>query len=179
METASSPSLSAMRSATWVISARLHCAGRPTPDRSGRIQMLVTGSPALVIRSSICDRCSQNSMLDLRTMYANGRSLEMGQRVEDRAATTGRVGKLPQHVRFFLRQSRKGVPAPLHEVRVERGLQIPMPDGTRQLADRYSPVGAGPYPTLLVRTPYGRGFPYDYAYGALFAEQGFHVVIAS
>jgi putative CocE/NonD family hydrolase len=98
---------------------------------------------------------------------------------DEQASAVERTGKLPRHVRFFLRHSRKGLPAPLHEVRVERGLQIPMPDGTRQLADRYSPVGGGPYPTLLVRTPYGRGFPYDYVYGALFAEQGFHVVIAS
>jgi uncharacterized protein len=99
--------------------------------------------------------------------------------VDERVASARRTGKLPRHVRFFLRQSRKGLPAPLHQVQVELGLQIPMPDGTRQVADRYSPVGGGVYPTLLVRTPYGRGFPYDFVYGALFAEQGFHVVIAS
>ena len=32
---------------------------------------------------------------------------------------------------------------------------------------------------MLVRTPYGRGFPWDHLFGGLIAEQGFHVVIQS
>jgi putative CocE/NonD family hydrolase len=54
-----------------------------------------------------------------------------------------------------------------------------MPDGTHQVADVYRPVTSEPCPTLLVRTPYGRGFPYDFMYGGLLAEQGFHVVLQS
>jgi putative CocE/NonD family hydrolase len=54
-----------------------------------------------------------------------------------------------------------------------------MPDGTHQIADRYIPQAGEPCPTLLVRTPYGRGFPYDFMYGGLFAEQGFHVLLQS
>jgi uncharacterized protein len=91
----------------------------------------------------------------------------------------GRVTKLPWHVKFFTRQSRKGLPAPRCEVTLERGIRITMPDGTEQVADRYVPQTAEPRPTLLVRTPYGRGFPYDFMYGGLFAEQGYHVLLQS
>lgn len=103
----------------------------------------------------------------------------MHQDVRDRALPAARGGGLPWHVRFFVRQSRKGLPAPRYAVTLERGAQIPMPDGTRQVADVYRPVTGESCPTLLVRIPYGRGFPYDFMYGALFAEQGFHVVLAS
>ncbi|MFZ0001343.1 MAG: CocE/NonD family hydrolase [Trebonia sp.] len=54
-----------------------------------------------------------------------------------------------------------------------------MPDGTYQVADRYIPQVGEPCPTLLVRTPYGRGFPYDFMYGGLFAEQGYCVLLQS
>ena len=32
---------------------------------------------------------------------------------------------------------------------------------------------------MLVRTPYGRSFPWDHLFGGLIAEHGFHVVISS
>jgi uncharacterized protein len=103
----------------------------------------------------------------------------MPQGVKDRALPAVRGGRLPWHVRFFVRHSRRGLPAPRYAVTLERGVLIPMPDGTRQVADVYRPVTRDSCPTLLVRTPYGRGFPYDFMYGGLFAEQGFHVVLAS
>jgi uncharacterized protein len=103
----------------------------------------------------------------------------MPQDVKQQVTPTVSGGRLPWHVRFFARQSRKGLPAPRYAIRLERGLRIPMPDGTHQVADAYRPVTAERCPTLLVRTPYGRGFPYDFMYGALFAEQGFHVVLQS
>jgi putative CocE/NonD family hydrolase len=90
-----------------------------------------------------------------------------------------RTVKLPRLVRFFTRQSRKGLPAPACAVALERGIRIPMPDGTHQLADRYIPQAGEPCPTLLVRTPYGRGFPYDFMYGSLFAEHGYNVLLQS
>jgi len=90
-----------------------------------------------------------------------------------------RAQRLPRHVRFFLWRAKKDMPAPLYDVRVARGIQVPMPDGTRLLADRYIPQADVPGPTLLVRTPYGRGFPYDSLYGAMFARQGFTVVVQS
>jgi uncharacterized protein len=102
----------------------------------------------------------------------------MAHAVKERLATR-RAGPLPWHVRFFTRQSRKGLPAPACAVALEPGIRIPMPDGTHQVADRYIPQTGEPCPTLLVRTPYGRGFPYDFMYGGLFAEQGYHVVLQS
>ena len=35
------------------------------------------------------------------------------------------------------------------------------------------------FPTVLVRTPYGRGSPWSALYGMGFAEQGFHVLLQS
>jgi putative CocE/NonD family hydrolase len=52
-------------------------------------------------------------------------------------------------------------------------------DGVPLLTDHYIPLTDGPCPTLLVRTPYGRGFPWDSVYGAQFAAQGFHVLLQS
>ena len=42
---------------------------------------------------------------------------------------------------------------PTFEVTVEENLMIPMRDGTRLAADIYKPVGAGPSPIILQRTP--------------------------
>jgi putative CocE/NonD family hydrolase len=56
-----------------------------------------------------------------------------------------------------------------------------MPDGVELLADHYFPDCADTrgFPTLLVQSPYGRGFPWSPLYGLAFAEQGFHVLIQS
>jgi putative CocE/NonD family hydrolase len=78
-----------------------------------------------------------------------------------------------------LRLSRRHLPAVRCRVAVERGLTVPAGDGVTLVTDHYVPLADGPAPTLLVRSPYGRGFPWDYIYGALFAGQGFHVVIQS
>jgi uncharacterized protein len=87
--------------------------------------------------------------------------------------------RLPRHVRVMRRLSRRGLPDPVCEVGVERGLLVPAADGNLLVTDHYVPLAGGPWPTLLVRSPYGRGFPYDTLLGALFAGQGFHVVIQS
>ncbi len=68
-------------------------------------------------------------------------------------------------------------------VKVERALPIPMPDGVRLIADHYTPSRPGSYPTILIRSPYGRGerfgaFGFMLAFVAQrFAERGYHVVI--
>jgi len=72
-----------------------------------------------------------------------------------------------------------GLPAARNKVAVERDLQVPMPDGTVLLADHYAPVGSGPFPTILVRSPYGRSGFYGLIAGRLFAERGYHVLIQS
>jgi putative CocE/NonD family hydrolase len=87
-----------------------------------------------------------------------------------------RPGPLPARLRMRLRVAQR---QPLCKVAVERGIEVPADDGVTLLTDHYIPLAPGPHPTLLVRTPDGRGMPWDFQYGALFAEQGFHVVIQS
>ncbi|MER7008805.1 CocE/NonD family hydrolase [Dactylosporangium sp. NPDC000555] len=45
------------------------------------------------------------------------------------------------------------------EVRLESGLEATMRDGTILRADVYRPAGAGPWPVLLARSPYGKQDP--------------------
>ncbi|MET7290122.1 CocE/NonD family hydrolase [Streptomyces sp. NPDC005573] len=73
----------------------------------------------------------------------------------------------------------KGLPGKLYEVGWEPGLVVPAADGSPLVTDHYFPRAAGDFPTLLVRSPYGRGLPWSPQYGLLFAEQGFHVVLQS
>jgi hypothetical protein len=95
------------------------------------------------------------------------------------AAAAAREGPLPRHVRLLVRMARRQLPPPVCGVSVEPGIAVPAGDGITLLTDHYRPLAAGPHPTLLLRTSYGRGFPWDYLYGALLGEQGFHVVIQS
>ncbi len=43
-----------------------------------------------------------------------------------------------------------------NEVKIERNVGVPMPDGVTLLTDVYHPVGVDDAPTVLERTPYGR-----------------------
>src|SRR6476660_2402329 len=70
-------------------------------------------------------------------------------------------------------------PAESRDIVVERDLQVPMHDGAVLLADRYSPRGSGPMPTVLVRSPYGRRGLFGLLYGRLYAERGLQVVVQS
>lgn len=77
------------------------------------------------------------------------------------------------------------LPPPRHAVDVERDIPVPMPDGVRLLTDHFFPKAAGDFPTILIRTPYGRGKELvlwgGYALGELpaqrIAERGYHVVV--
>ena len=70
------------------------------------------------------------------------------------------------------------LPPPTHRYRVRRGVPIPMRDGVELLADHYEPIGK-PVGTLLVRSPYGRGFPLAQLYGTPYAARGHHVILQS
>lgn len=72
---------------------------------------------------------------------------------------------------------------PRHKFTVTRNVEIPMRDGVKLKADHYAPRTSGSFPTILVRSIYGRGpeyglmgltFSYPYA---RFAERGFHVLV--
>ncbi|MCM2416841.1 CocE/NonD family hydrolase [Streptomyces sp. RKAG293] len=78
-----------------------------------------------------------------------------------------------------MRATWRGLPAKRHDVGWEPGLLVPAADGSPLITDHYFPRAEGDFPTLLVRSPYGRGLPWSPMYGMLFAEQGFHVVLQS
>lgn len=70
-----------------------------------------------------------------------------------------------------------------HRVMVEHGLRVPMSDGAALAADHYAPGLPGSYPTILIRSPYGRnerfgGFGWLLTFFAQrFAERGYHVIV--
>lgn len=58
-------------------------------------------------------------------------------------------------------------------------IQVPMRDGIHLVADHYAPTASTPAGTLLVRGPYGRGFPFALVFARLYAARGYHVVLQS
>ena len=64
-------------------------------------------------------------------------------------------------------------------VRLERGVLCKLSDGVALASDHYYPADEGPWPTLLMRQPYGRDIASTvvYAHPVWFARNGFHVVI--
>ena len=64
-------------------------------------------------------------------------------------------------------------------VRLDRSVVCRLAYGTTLVSDHYYPSGAGPWPTLLMRQPYGRDIASTvvYAHPVWFARHGYHVVI--
>ena len=62
---------------------------------------------------------------------------------------------------------------------VRRGVPVPMRDGVVLRADHYRPLTDRPLGTVLVRGPYGRGFPFSFVYAQIYAARGYHVVFQS
>jgi hypothetical protein len=105
----------------------------------------------------------------------------MSSRTPDTATGPARVppaGKPPLSARM-MRATWRRLPAKRHKAGWEPGLVVPAADGSPLITDHYFPRARGDFPTLLVRSPYGRGLPWSPQYGLLFAEQGFHVVLQS
>ena len=71
------------------------------------------------------------------------------------------------------------LPPPIAGVAVDRGLRVPMRDGVELVADHYAPRTGTPAGTLLVRGPYGRGWPYAALFGEVYAARGYHVLLQS
>ncbi|MGX7758288.1 CocE/NonD family hydrolase [Streptomyces angustmyceticus] len=94
-------------------------------------------------------------------------------------ATHHSSAKKPPLLTRALRRTMRGLPPARHDAAHEPGLVVPAADGSPLLTDHYFPLADGDFPTLLIRSPYGRGFPWAPMYGVLFAEQGFHVVLQS
>ncbi|MCQ9180095.1 CocE/NonD family hydrolase [Streptomyces sp. IBSBF 2953] len=70
------------------------------------------------------------------------------------------------------------LPGTRHGYRVERNLPVPARDGAVLVTDHYAPVTSRPKGTVLLRTPYGRGFPHDLE-ARIYADHGYHVVMQS
>lgn len=64
-------------------------------------------------------------------------------------------------------------------VRLARGVECRLSDGTVLVSDHYYPSADGPWPTLFMRQPYGRDIASTvvYAHPVWFARHGYHVVI--
>lgn len=78
---------------------------------------------------------------------------------------------------FFTRLFR--LPTAHYGIRVRRNLRVPTPDGVSLAADHYMPLGgqdAGSFPTILIRTPYGKGLAPRF-HARRFAERGYHVIV--
>ncbi len=76
-----------------------------------------------------------------------------------------------------------GLSDPQYHIGLERGLRVPARDGVPLATDHYFPITRQPQPTILVRSPYGRGahasiFGLYLSIAAhLFAERGYHVLV--
>jgi predicted acyl esterase len=71
------------------------------------------------------------------------------------------------------------LPPPTTDFTVAHGLTMPMRDGVDLVADHYAPRAAAAAGTLLVRCPYGRGFPFSNLFVAVYAARSYHVVVQS
>ncbi|MFB9328088.1 CocE/NonD family hydrolase [Paenibacillus aurantiacus] len=65
------------------------------------------------------------------------------------------------------------------DVIVERDVPVPMRDGVRLYADVYRPAEGGPYPVLLLRTPYNKADAQtmNYAHPQWYARHGYVVIV--
>jgi uncharacterized protein len=66
---------------------------------------------------------------------------------------------------------------PRHRVRARLGLPVPMRDGIRLATDVYLPDAPGPFPVILIRTPYSTNTDPNVQDGVFFAQRGYAVVI--
>lgn len=65
---------------------------------------------------------------------------------------------------------------PQTQIRVDRNVSVVMRDGTKLSADVYYPAGLGPFPAILVRTPYNKATPLQ-PYQTFFPLHGYAVVL--
>jgi putative CocE/NonD family hydrolase len=72
-----------------------------------------------------------------------------------------------------------GLPRARDDYVVDLAIPTALDDGTVLVADHYRPAGTAQNGTILVRTPYGRGFPGSLLYGRIWAARGYHVLLQS
>jgi putative CocE/NonD family hydrolase len=79
-------------------------------------------------------------------------------------------------IEVIQRADRRGS-IPIHQVRPITDIGVPMRDGTRLSLDLYLPVAAGPFPTVLIRTPYDNSVPYYVDQAKFWSERGYACAI--
>jgi putative CocE/NonD family hydrolase len=94
------------------------------------------------------------------------------------APARSRYRRPPLWSRLLSRTGASTLPPATSEAGWEPDLEIGVGDVTL-LADHYAPLVEGPRPTLLVRTPYGRRFPWGHVLGVHLAQRGYHVALVS
>jgi putative CocE/NonD family hydrolase len=72
-----------------------------------------------------------------------------------------------------------GLPPTRNSFRMESGANVVTGDGATLLGDHYVPVTDEPRGTILVRSSYGRGFPYANLLAEPYAARGYHVLMQS
>lgn len=98
----------------------------------------------------------------------------MKKRIWLAAAGAATLALLFRNRRQLVRRLLDLPPAP-YDVRVSRNLQVPTGDGLTLATDHYAPATAGSFPTILIRTPYGRRVSAAFS-ARRFAAYGYHVL---
>jgi uncharacterized protein len=69
------------------------------------------------------------------------------------------------------------VTRPLAQIRTRLGVAVPMSDGVRLSTDLYLPDAPGPFPVILIRTPYNNNVESQVQDAVFFAQRGYAVAI--
>jgi putative CocE/NonD family hydrolase len=69
------------------------------------------------------------------------------------------------------------MPASLHRIRTRLGVPVAMRDGVRLSTDVYLPDAPGPFPVILIRTPYSNNTESYVEDAVFFAQRGYAVAI--
>ena len=96
-----------------------------------------------------------------------------------RPPAPGRPLSRPARVVATALGKRWQLPAATSQVRVLRGVDVPMRDGTVLRADVYLPATDGPHPAVLLRSPYGRAGGFALTIAVPYAARGYAVVLQS
>jgi putative CocE/NonD family hydrolase len=107
-----------------------------------------------------------------------GSLASLGPKVYNDSMTVHPVGRTADAVSKLLTRTWK-LPPRRTRVTIDAKIAVPMKDGTQLLADHYIPVTGREAPTVLVRCPYGRSFPFSLLMAQLVAERGYHVLLQS
>lgn len=72
------------------------------------------------------------------------------------------------------------LPSAQYRVTMRRNIRVPIPDGVTLATDHYAPRRSGgeasSFPTIIIRTPYGRALAPAF-HARRFAERGYHVLV--